>query len=145
MLPKNHSPHKFLKICLPHKVFQDGANKETQEILSQSHLPIFQEANKSSKIYEGCGFSATYSLQLEKTQDIASQFRGEKTLKYEDWGCPVYMPDMFQSITQLKIDGFSPNFHHQKALIMPRNPMWLVLRGGPRVLESRGSQSILFV
>ena len=39
-----------------------GANKETQEILSQSHLPIFQEANKSSKTCEDCGFSATFNL-----------------------------------------------------------------------------------
>ena len=71
---------------------------------SQPHLGIVYEANKCSKTCEDCGFSAKSNLYLEKTQDISPQFRREKTFKCEDCDC--------QSITQLKLDGFSSNLDH---------------------------------
>ena len=78
-----HSHVRIVSIMLNHKEVihcsVEGKIK-TQEILSQSHLGIFHEADRSSKkiICEDCGFSELFNLSL--TQDTASQVRGRENI-----------------------------------------------------------------
>ena len=111
---------KIVPILLPKSLKENELQKFEGQIkrhMKYHHNPIFQYFRRQTNLQRFMRVVAflqhiAFSLKRHKTLLHNLEERKHSNVKIVAALFTLYMPDMFQSITQLKMDGSSSNFDH---------------------------------